>query len=312
IGPYNRRHTEHTFTNTQNKFIQEWEKWLSCLWQTSLCNKQKEISIDEKIIDTILGITGEKLPSYDDALLSLDVFCRIFAHSQDELTKGQFFIQYMAATWEGCNTIGRFLDLLDIQQKEKIQEFIRAEERLESNSTSIEVSYAPQASRNANIAIHPCLRKYCLDTEPQGLSTSYLSLEDIYVGSTFDRFYLTDRKGSFEINAKSGNLLDLNLAPMPIQFIRDVTINKYKQLQPFSWGELEKTAVFLPRLSLHNIIISPARWRLNGSLFKNHSNEKMQAEFRAWANQWELPEQVFIVDNDDQHLYHLSKITFNI
>ena len=70
---------------------------------------------------------------------------------------------------------------------------------------------------------------------------------------------------------------------------------KYKLLHPFSWGKLEETAAFLPRVRFQRTILSPAQWNCNSTHFRNKSKEKIISNFKLWAQDWGLPQRFLLV-----------------
>lgn len=295
-----------------------WEEWLTYEWQKAIFQIKEEIVIEEQTIDKLLKDSNTTL-DYSKVPLSLDVFCKILAKTADEIDNQNFNIILSQTTWEGCSTIGRFLDLFDEETQKKVEDFRRQEEALENEKTLFfEVSYWPDSVRFANVAIHPLHRNYQLDLEEKTRHIKSIKLEDIYVGVTHDRFYLTFQNGDVELEACISNLLNHSSAPLPIRFLREVTAAKRQVIPPFFWGKLESKAIFLPRIRFKKTILSPAKWNLNATYFNKDTNEKIIAEFISWANQWRLPQKFLLLRGDHQLLLdrtyqpHLNEIATKI
>jgi thiopeptide-type bacteriocin biosynthesis protein len=301
-----------------SNFAKQWEKWLYRKWQECLRDKSSEIVLNATTIEHLFALTDEPSHNPHEALLSMDLFCKIIADAPEQIDQGNFLILFVQPTWQGGNSIGRFVDLLSEQTQAQFREFIKAEESLEKDALFVEVSYWPVTGHNANVATHPCFRKYRLDIEAKKRDAHTLSLEDIYVGSAQDRFYLTLKDGGCEVLARVGNLLNPSFAPAPLQFMREVTLAKHQLLYPFSWGALQKNAVFLPRVRFERTILTPAQWNLDAKIFHQEQPETLSSKFIAWAAQWGLPRRCFLVRGDQQllidweHPAHLQEIALKL
>jgi lantibiotic biosynthesis protein len=289
---------------------QKWDQWLLDKWQGCLRDRKEELVLDE----TFLQFFEEEHPvDYSKAPLSFDCFFKIIAKSTQEIDEGKFKLFSFQTSWQGGSTFGRFIDLLGPRMEDTLKTFYQNEEELDENSYFVELSYLPKFVRSANVALRPCLRKYRLDLGAKQEKDSF-SLQDIYVGATHDRFYLTLEKGGCEIHCCTGNMLSLTAAPLPLRFMQDVSIAKYKPVYPFSWGPLSEVAAFLPRVSFRKTIIFPKKWNLNGKDFTQKSKEKIKSDFLLWADKWALPERVLLAEGDQHlllersHLAHLEEL----
>ncbi|MBA2368763.1 MAG: lantibiotic dehydratase [Candidatus Protochlamydia sp.] len=278
----------------------QWEKLLHQQWQECLFNKKKEWVLTEEIFDQFLP-PKESLPGPLDAPLSLDILCKIFAASIENIDLGEFVIVLSDIIHEGGSSFGRFIDILGEDIKGKMAEFFASEEQLEPHSIFTELSYLPSKIRSANVAMHPCLRNYRLDIEVDQRENSSLALDDIYVGATSSRFYLTDKEGKYNIITRTNNLFSMFYAPPPLKFMRCVNLSQYHSISLFNWGPIQDLAVFLPRVRFGKTILSLAKWNINPRPYIKGSLDKNMSSFNAWADQWELPQR-FCMVHADQHL----------
>lgn len=305
-------------TPSPTNFSQQWEKWLSHEWQKCLDEKRKEIILTETLIDDLFVDVEEPPPDPDEALLSLDVFCKVFADSPEQIDQGNFLILLSQLNWRGGSTLGRFLPFLGEDIQTQLGDYFRKEEALDQDSRFVELSYWPHCIRNANVAIQPCLRPYRLDIEEKKRGPTSIALEDIYVGATRSRFYLTLKNGDYEIVPCIGNLLNSKLAPAPMQFMREVNLTRHKLVHPFSLEKVAKNSIFFPRVRFQKTILSPAQWNFDAFALSKASLNEITSLFTLWADRWSLPSRFFLV-RDDQHLLldrghpaHLEEIAFKL
>ncbi len=279
-------------------FSQQWKNWLSNAWQDCLCNNNNEIIITDTLINKLFDLAKEKPPNPEKASLSLDIFCKIFANSELDIKQGKFLLLLSQVINQGGSTMGRFLDILGNDIKTKLRDFFKKEEELEQNALFIEVSYWPTSVRSANVAVQPCLRNYKLDIIGGKKLKNSFSLEDIYVGVTLDKFYLTLKDGKKEVISCFGNLLNPTYAPLPLRFMREVALQRNKGVETFSWGEIRNIGVFLPRVRYQKTILSPAQWQFDSKLFVKEKSDEIISKFTSFAERWNLPFQFFLARND--------------
>lgn len=287
--------------NQQTAFKTHWEKWLHTQWESCLHDQKNEIVLTEDLVSRLYALAKEDPTDPHDALLSMDLFCTISAKSAEEIDEGNFLLHLVQPSWQGGSAIGRFLYLLDKKRQDQLKQFFSEEEALEKESVFMEISYWPRTGHNANVVAHPPLRKHHLDLQSKQKKEGSFSLNDIYVGTTGTRFYLTLKEGGCELVSRVCNFLNPIIAPQPLQFMREVSLTKYQLFHPFSWGALEKKGSFLPRVRFQKTIVSPSQWNVDPSLFDLGSLEKIIQQFTAWADQWNLPDRCLLT-HLDQHL----------
>lgn len=288
-------------TTSQNT---EWKKWLQNQWQKCVRERKGEIEITEKLVDSY----GEKADK-TKALLSFDLFCQIIADSPADLDAGRYLLQISSHSLQAGATFGRFLDLFGDSGKQLVKDLYLQEENLEKENLFAQSSFLSFLPRNANVAIHENLRRHAIDLSCSGQGS--ISLDDIYVGATSNRFYLTTQDRTKELIVTSGNMLTPYVSPNPLRFIRDVSTFRYDLLYPFSWNDLEVHCYF-PRVRYKKTILSPARWkvdRLSLGLNVKDPIPKIETEFKKWAKEWEVPRYVFAGESDQQILLDLEHPT---
>ena len=295
---------------------QQWEEWIHREWQEAILHHKQEIILNEEELKTRFSWVEKAPPDARKALSSFDLFFKIKAESLKEINQGNYQLYLTDFTWSGGSTFGRFWDLFNPSIQEGLSALAQAEEQLEKGTQIVEIAYWPSRVRNANVAIHPCLRKCSLELDKN--EHSNFSLEDLYIGSTPDRFYITSKDGKEELLARAGNVLNYVQAPEPLRLLREITLARYILLYPFNWGSLETKAVFLPRVRLNKCILSPARWNLDPSLFVKKKPEEIKKKFLEWAQTWNLPSRFLLVKGDQHLLFtlthplHLEEITLRL
>src|SRR5690606_23458263 len=73
----------------------------------------------------------------------------------------------------------------------------------------------------------------------------------------------------------------------------------------WDWGDLSKQA-FLPRISYKHIVLSRARWFLNGSVLIKWKNLSSVEDQKLLLKEYKLPKQVLIAEGDNELLIDFS------
>ena len=247
-----------------------WEKWIKQQWLHCVRERKSEIEITDEVLEKTLTKVDKK-----KALLSFDLFCEVIAESSAQIDEGNYMLLLSSFSWQAGATFGRFLDLFGETAKKVLSTFYKDEEALEENNQFVQSSFLPSTPRLANVAIQPNLREVAIDLGGQ----DSISLDDIIVGATSERLYLKIKNRPEELIVTTGNMLSVRSAPIPIRFIRDVSLSRYQLLHNFPWVSLEGST-FLPRVRYKKVILFPAHWKVD--LFQLGLSEK--ADFGRYRN----------------------------
>ena len=303
---------QHTTSEEENKFIQ----WLRIEYEASLYERRQEIELPDALVKTLTAKADKT-----KALLSFDLTCEVIANSEEDVDAGNYLLHIPYTTWEGGSTSGRFLDILGDKAKKSMQDLVHAEEALEPDVLFSDISFMPFDIRTGNVCIHPNLRKYAIDLDnPSPKFGEQLSLNDIYVGATAERLFLTLKGSNKELLVHTNHLYNPNLAPDIVRFLREVSSERYSNISPFFWGDLEQS-FFLPRVKYKKVILCAAQWVINLDLLKATKKTQLaqlKIQFDNWADKWNMPRYVFMTVGDKRILLdrkqaeHLHEISAEI
>lgn len=290
---------------------EEWQQFLAWKWMLSVQGHENEIVITDNDIEKFgITVTKEKAPS------SLDVYCEVIASSPQDIDQGNYLVvlQPTVAGGDGMATFGRFLHLFNENDLQAIQDILHTEEAHEQDQIFVEGSYFPSNARSANVAIHPNLRKLNINLG-YGNTPQTISLEDIYVGATDQHLFLTLKNGQ-RLNVVSMNVLNPQLGPKLIRFLREISKDQYHLLHPFPWGNLQNMA-YLPRVRYQKTVLLPAKWHLTLSLLEATEKDSIQTlckKIDHWADKQKVPVTLFLMFADHRillnrkHDFHLQEV----
>lgn len=289
----------------RNEKLNAWNSFLQRQYLHAVCHQQ-EIDVSE---DVWYYLDKEKDISPLEAPLSFDIYCELFAASQKSLDEGDFLISIGSNTGsgQGGSTFGRFLDILDA--KPLIQDIFAKEQALDPHTCFVESTFLPSSSRTANVAIHDNLREFALHLHFPGNRNKDLPLNDLYVGATTERLFLVSKTLQKEVNITATNVLNSNLGPAILRFLRDLSKQKFRPLKPFEWGDLAGFP-YLPRVRYKKTILSPAKWILTQSALEVNKEQvslhDLKNNLLKWIDMAKLPRYVYLTFFDNRILLDLQ------
>jgi len=292
---------EHFFippNREQNTFISPISNFQSILLKKTidvLSTNMKEITLDDQDI--------KNFPKADWNNLPPTMYCMFELLKNDSGGTLLKIISFGGSC--GANLLARFS-----HTDEKICRFVKdithKEQDLMSDVILAEIAHLPE-SRVGNILSRPHLRKY----ELMYLSNSDLPQEQlIYISDLMlsirrGKLFLRSKKLNKEIIPRLTTAHNYRNNPTPIyRFLCDMQTHHVRSGLFFSWGSLENTFPFLPRVRYKNTILSPASWTVNITDIKHLLNIKEKdtliPEIEKWRMGIFLPRYVLLQDGDNE------------
>ena len=245
----------------------------------------------------------------EDCPASLDIFALISAESRADIDSGNFklLVGPRIGVIGAGRSFGRFSYLLGTPAIKMLSEIADLDQRAANDGICADINYRPNSPRSANVAMTPMIHSYSISagcTKPD--NSTEIPLSEIIIGMENDRFYAKwDRTGE-RIYTRPNHLLTQRDSPDPVRFLVDVSQEKTQySLSTFDWGTAEDLP-FLPRLSVGNIVLRSAQWRLN-SLIQPETlkldDDAFSARIGEWQVEWNVPNLVHLSTGGDNLLY---------
>ncbi|WP_342434542.1 lantibiotic dehydratase [Paenibacillus sp. FSL H7-0442] len=306
--PESRYSLEHPILNAER------EKVLAN-WITNVIKEGKiEIELTDKKLKRIETLSDELLPP-----TSIEMYVTIAANSEEALKNNEYkiIINPNSGSAGAGKTFGRFGPILDKTAREKITNTYKIQEEYRKDAIFAELVYLTVNSRHSNVVItnKSCSHQIVLGTNYSNVDTSkQISISDLYVGCTYNYFYLKSQSLNKEIIPVSTNMLNYNNAPNVYRFLMEISQERHRSILPFQWGGLSEFPM-LPRVKYKNIILSLAKWSLNKNndeLKKCKKEEDWIEGFEKWRGEWRVPRYVYITTSvsDNRALIDLKNEFF--
>lgn len=268
--------------------------------------KQTCLELDEKLLDAIRANNPLPLPD------AFAVMGQIIGPSNPQ-RKWSFYLQGVSGP-SGVLLLGRFCPG-DDQLTVWVKEHLRQEEacRAGENVIFAEIVHLPEG-RIGNVICRPMLREY----EIPYLAASYAAPErqipitDLMLSLQNDRIVLRSQRLGCEVvprlTSAHSYMHERNLKLF--KFLCRLQSQGRCGSLSWDWGILEE-ALFLPRVTLGNIIFAPARWRIDEEIIKKiaaGTGARRLQEIDEWRSSNGIPRFVLLVEADHQLLIDFENV----
>jgi thiopeptide-type bacteriocin biosynthesis protein len=212
----------------------------------------------------------------------------------------QVFLESVGGS-SAVNLISRFGHANE-EVKKIVFDIANLEEDLNKEIIFAEIVHLPE-SRVGNILLRPDFRTYEIpflaksskDTDHQIL------LKDLFVSIRYNTLVLRHKPSNKIIIPRLGSAHNFRSNALPVyQFLCDVQTHYFQNGVGFSWGDIAKEFVFLPRVVDGNVVLSAATWQLNNILIKEIIQIKSSIQFAEWRKKHHLPESFLLAEGDNE------------
>ncbi|RZT97555.1 lantibiotic biosynthesis dehydratase-like protein [Ancylomarina subtilis] len=286
-------------TSKDNMVLSEAEVFFYRKMNQALSMRQMEIQLTEDDLKDFKDV-GSNLPLTFSAVIEL-------SYSKDKKLKiGLGEVGGSSAS----NLLSRFGSSND-----KIKTFAceicdKEKELIGNNKIIAEVVHLPE-SRFGNVLLRPTLREY----EIPFLSKSsvdidnQIKLNEIMVSIENDRILLFSTRLKKEIIPRLSSAFNYMYNTQHVyQFLGDMQYQDVNTNLSFTWGQVERVATFLPRVSYKNIIFSPATWIILDSDLQilNLKEDLIVEKFKEYREINNIPTLVNMEEGDKKLILNLN------
>lgn len=240
------------------------------------------------------------LPDKPSEMPDLAPTCSVMFRLVD---KHRLFIESIGGS-SGANLAGRFGQASD-DIAQILRDMAAAENKNNPGVIFAEIVHLPE-SRTGNILCRPAFRNYEIPYLAQsGLPPeNQIRLHDLYVSVRAQRVILHHRKLNRIVVPRLGCAHNFRNHSLPVyQFLCDLQTQGFQSSLDFSWGEIAREFVFLPRVADGRVIISPAMWQLSSGYLEPVQRPGLSAEdFDTWRKQHRIP-RCFVLAEGDNELF---------
>ncbi|MGZ1839199.1 lantibiotic dehydratase [Staphylococcus argenteus] len=267
-----------------------------------------EIVINEKDVESL--INDNEINPYH-APMSADVYAEIYL--------GRFYNQYnelivispITVSLNAGATFGRFHHLIETETLEKLEhEKAHYYQKMmrDDNVEMISLNNIPKYPRNHNVLTNHDSYEYSLNLGSSNSDSKYeVNLDDIYVGSTFNKLYLYSCQLNKRLLFESNNMFNFLKESNLYRLLREISMESVKSIEPMNDVSIDSFS-YSPRIRYKNVILKPAYWKINEMVLPLPKNEEWDQQFLKYKQQFNIPTMVNLVYGDNKLLLNLSLV----
>ncbi|HEX4814516.1 MAG TPA: lantibiotic dehydratase [Nonomuraea sp.] len=284
------------------------ERALADLVARALRHDMSEVELDDALMEALSTWRPDDSRCRPDP--SLDLLFQIAAESAQAIDEGRWrLVLSTIGAYGGCQSLGRFADLLGEPALRRVREHQRTEEALRPGTVFAELAYLPTRARGLNLAVHPPSRGYeiCVNVPPTLPPDRQIPLDDILLGATGERFRLRSRRLGRELVVGRTYALSDSFAPNVCRALLEFSADGFTPRAEFDWGVL-RDLPRLPRLRRGRVIVQPAQWTVTAATFteRDLDGDAFFHACRGWRREWGVPRHVYLTVLDNRLLLDLE------
>lgn len=261
----------------------------------------EEIEITE---NDFLDIEKKNTIPIERAPLSSEIYSEFYYGNNIKGYDEFLVISPIVSSFNAGATMGRFSQEIDRDIRKQLDNEIYEqyiEYSNENNTEVIHINEIPKYARNLNINHTGTTKFKELDLD---MPCSSITLDDLYVGSTFDKLYLFSKTLNSRILFITHSMLNYVLCSNLYRFLREVSLGNTKIIQPIKDDGIEGFN-YCPRIRYKNVILKPATWKLNKDMFSSSEKEN-------WIEQFHKIQQFYNIPNDVNMAFGDNRLTINL
>lgn len=232
------------------------------LAQQAVIDGSKEVVLDDRTIDEIAADvqTVGRMPPH------FELCCQIHAPTREAFDRGEFHLVVVSAARAAGTTTGRFLDLLDTSDRDRMVDVYARLPTAVAGASPVQVSCPPLSRRTDNVARVPTVLPDISSLgEHRSPGSSMIPLEDLVVSADAQRLYLMSLTRQRIVEPTFLHAVEFRNHTHPLaRFLGEITTAQSAACLPFSWGAASMLP-FLPTVRYGRVILAPARWNMDTS-----------------------------------------------
>lgn len=256
---------------------------------------ERQVTLDDSDLDAFEA-------NYDDLHETISAFI--------EMIDDKHFVVKTAGGASAAYLIGRFCHL-DKDILGLTKEIIEKDEA-NKNCVYAEVVHLPE-SRVGNILHRPTIRQYEIPYLAQSSLPieNQIDLDDLMISVRYDRIMLRSKRHNKMVIPRLTTAHNYSVNALPVyQFLCDMQHYEKRGGFNFSWGSIENSMPYLPRVVYGDAILSLEKWNFFkkdiDSLNKTKDLEERIDKFMEMAKNKNISNEVLLEDGDNELYFDLT------
>jgi thiopeptide-type bacteriocin biosynthesis protein len=278
--------------------LTERDKTLLALVQRAVLDGSPEIVLTESTVRALtVGDPAEMLPPP-----RIELGFQVHAASQDALGRGVFRLVVTGTPRTSSSMIGRFADLLDRAERDRLARSYAAPPGDEPDAMLAQLSFRPCRRRSENVARVPQLLPHAISlSEHRGPSGGDLiPVDDLAVSGDARRLRLLTLSTGRHVEPVVLHALEARVQTPPLaRLLAEINASRCAVYGAFDWGAATGLP-YLPRLRYGRSVLCAARWLVPAQDLPGRGAPMPEWEtaFEAWRRRFHAPAAVLLCETD--------------
>ncbi|MGH8902522.1 MAG: lantibiotic dehydratase [Egibacteraceae bacterium] len=226
---------------------------------------------------------------------------QVHAPTPAALDRGEFELSVAGVSRAAGTTAGRFLDLLDPADRERMLGAHTQLPTVSEDALPVQVSCPPLYARTENVARSPAVLPQLVSlAEHHARGDGVLPLDDLAVSGDAQRMCLISVSRRRPVEPTVFSAVEFTNSAHPLlRFLCEISTARSAAAPEFSWGAARRLP-FLPRLRYRRTILSPARWILAATGMPGPTAPWLDwmESLAAWQRRFRVPDAVHLGEDD--------------
>jgi len=274
--------------------------------QTAAVTGSREVELDGPLLDALRTDTAKGWVAQPHT----EVRFRLYAPNHEAVERGEFRLAVAGVARAAGTTVGRFLDLFDQADQDRMTTAYRALPTARPGALLVQVSGGAMTAAGENVSRAQQVLDHLLalgEHHPAG--PGRVSLADLAVTGDADGLWLVSLSRARPVEPVAFHAVELSRSAHPLlRFLCEIGTARAAATAPFSWGAASRLP-FLPRLSHGRAILTPARWILTADSLPDPATgfAAWADALAAWRERFHAPNVLYLGEDDRRLAIDLTK-----
>lgn len=255
---------------------------------TAAWNRQREVDLTNHDL-TGLASDNEVVPQPHTELRG-----EVHAPTRAALDQGQFRLVVVGASRAVGTVTGRFLDLLDPPDLDRIARVHRELPTATAGAVRIQLSGPPLVAAAGTISRHPTVLPSTVTVGGHPQPGTVLPGDLAVSGDSTGLYLLVAGTGQLVEPALFSALELARCADPMLRFLTEISTALCTPCSPFTWDRPLRELPFLPRVRHGRSVLAPARWTVRIDDLDGKTG------LSTWRQRWDVPDHVLLSQHDQR------------
>ncbi|MGW7059835.1 lantibiotic dehydratase [Streptomyces sp. NPDC054904] len=279
---------------------------LIALAQRAAVDGVPEVVLDDRALDALAGpapLVPPLVPAH------AELYFHLQAPTREALAGGDFRLVVGALSPAAGTTTGRFVNLLDGPDRDRMRALYAGLPTEESGAVAAQVSSPPLLVATENIARVPVMLPLLISLAEHGgdgggegvgdRGSTVAAADSLAVRGDLHRLRLVETSTGRTVEPTVLNAVEPTRFTQPLARFLCELPRAGAAVAPFVWGAARR-APFLPRVRYGRTVLAPARWTVTADDLPapGAPSDEWARELRNWRRRFRMPPAVFLGDDD--------------